>query len=145
MTNTQRITEHLRQLKTEGGQRSRKIGKIFREAFIEAATEVKAGTQTVRPITKDLASVVAETAKLKGQEVRTNVRKAYTETAVDEQDRTIRWQLKLKAIFKAIRDTLGSSWNRKAEAVTMPTVEKETSAESRDNVTIDVDLDGDAV
>ncbi|MEO0491329.1 MAG: hypothetical protein AAFZ49_17525, partial [Cyanobacteria bacterium J06659_2] len=97
MTNTQRITEHLRQLKTEGGQRSRKIGKIFREAFIEAATEVKAGTQTIHPITKDLAGVVAETAKLKGQEVSTNVRKAYAETAVDEQDQTTRWQLKLKA------------------------------------------------
>ncbi|MEO0540586.1 MAG: hypothetical protein AAFZ80_06945 [Cyanobacteria bacterium P01_A01_bin.105] len=136
MTNTQMMSDNLKQIKTEGGQRSQQIGKIFRAAFTEAAAEVKAGGQTVRPLAKELADVVAETAKFKGQEVRENVRQAFTETAVDEKDFALRLQLKLTAIFKAIRDTLGTSWNRGAEASVLP-VEKETAAETHSGVTVE--------
>ncbi|MEO1591719.1 MAG: hypothetical protein AAFU71_10555 [Cyanobacteria bacterium J06632_22] len=136
MNNTTILSENLKQIKTEGGQRSQKIGQIFRAAFVEAAAEVKAGTQTVRPLAKDLADVATETARFKGQQVSTNVRKAFTETAVEEEDLATRLQLKLQAIIKAIRDTLLSSWNREADAPVLP-VEKETGADSHDGVTVE--------
>ncbi|MEL6139297.1 MAG: hypothetical protein AAFR42_18070 [Cyanobacteria bacterium J06628_6] len=136
MTNAQ-MNENLKQIKIEGGQRSQKIGKIFRAAFAEAATEVTAGTQTVRPLAKELANAVAETAKVKGQEVTVNVRKAFAETAVDEQDFAVRLQLKLQAIFKAIRETLLSKGRREADVAPVLPVEKETKAESHSGVTVE--------
>ena len=136
MTNTTVLTENLKHIKAEGGQRSQNIGKIFRVAFTEAAGEVKAGTQTIRPFAKDLADVAAETAKFKGQEVSANVRKAFAETAVDEEDLATRLQLKIQAIFKALRDTLMSSWSRDTEVPVLP-VEKETTAETHDGITVE--------
>ncbi len=136
MTNTTILSENFKHIKAEGGQRSQKIGKIFRAAFTEAAAEVKAGTKTIRPFAKELADAAAETAKFKSQEVSVNVRKAFEETAVDEQDLATRIQLKLQAIFKAIRDTLLSSWSHEADAPVLP-VEKETTADSHDGVTVE--------
>ena len=136
MKNTTVISENFKHIKTEGGQRSQKIGKIFRAAFTEAAAEVKAGAETVRPLAKELADAATETAKFKGVEISANVRKAFSETAIDEQDLATRLQLKLQAILKALRDTLLSSWSPDAEAPVLP-VEKDTTVENHNGVTVE--------
>jgi len=136
MANT--MSENFKHIKTESGQRTQKIGKIFRTAFSEAAAEVKAGAETVRPFAKEMADAAAETAKFKGQEVSTNVRQAFAETAVDEQDMATRLQLKIQAILKALRDTLLAGWNPETSSeVTVLPVEKELAAEGHDGVTVE--------
>ena len=67
-TNTKAVNENFEAIKTEGGQRSRKIATIFKSAFAEAIAEVKDGSTTVRPLAKDLAGNAVQIAKEKGQE-----------------------------------------------------------------------------
>lgn len=106
--NTQAMNESFRSIKTEGGQRTRKIASIFQEAFTEAFTEVKEGTSTVRPFAKDLAGNTAQVVKEKGQAAYTSAKEAAQTTATDEQDVITRLALKLQAIVSAIKATLFS-------------------------------------
>lgn len=104
--NTQAINENFQSIKTEGGQRTRKIASIFQEAFTEAFTEVKEGTSTVRPFAKDLADNTAQVVKEKGKAAYTSAKEAAQTTATDEKDVITRLALKLQAIVKAIKMTL---------------------------------------
>ena len=127
-TNTKAVNENFEAIKTEGGQRSRKIATIFKSAFTDAIAEVKDGSTTVRPLAKDLAGNAVQIAKEKGQEAYVNASKAAKETATEEQDIVAQLKLKLQAIIQAIRATLfAKGQEHEIETVTLLEQETETS------------------
>ena len=126
-TNPKAVNENFEAIKTEGGQRSRKIATIFKSAFADAIAEVKDGSTTVRPLAKDLAGNAVQIAKEKGQEAYVNASKAAKETATEEQDVVAQLKLKLQAIIKAIKDTLfAKGQEQEVETVTLLEQEAET-------------------
>ncbi len=126
MTHNQPMNDNFNAIKTEGGQRSKKVAAIFKSAFGEALEEVKAGATAVRPIAKDLAEQTAQTVREKGQEAYVNANKAARETAVLEKDLMTRLSLKLQAIIKAIRETLIAG-SQDAETVAQKELEQTSS------------------
>lgn len=132
MTNTQAINDNFQSIKSEGGRRTQKIADIFKVAFSEAATEVKAGATTVRPLAKDLAGNAVQVVKERGQEAYVNAKQAAQETAIDEQDVVTRLQLKLQAIINAIKATL---FNQTEQTETTTLIEPE--ADNHSVVTVD--------
>ncbi|MEM1242801.1 MAG: hypothetical protein AAGI45_23465 [Cyanobacteria bacterium P01_H01_bin.26] len=128
-TNTKAVNENFEAIKTEGGQRSRKIATIFKSAFAEAIAEVKDGSTTVRPLAKDLAGNAVQIAKEKGQEAYVNASKAAKETATEEQDVVAQLKLKLQAIIKAIKETLFAK-DQEDEIETVTLLEQEAEADT---------------
>lgn len=143
MTNTQAVNENFQSIKSEGGRRTQKIADIFKSAFSEAATEVKDGASTVRPLAKDLADNAVQVLKEKGQEAYVNAKQAAKETAVDEQDIITRLKLKLQAIVDAIKAAL---LNQTDSAESVALIEQETDilgreADSYTGVTVESTVD----
>jgi hypothetical protein len=100
------MTDNLKEIRSEGSHRAQKIGRIFQTAWTDLATELKEGTTTIRPLAQELAQETAAVVKEKGQAVNANVRKALQETTVDDRDLLERLKLQVRAILRAIRDTL---------------------------------------
>lgn len=128
-SNPRTINENFKSIKTEGGQRARKVAAIFKGAFAEALAEVKEGGSTVRPYAQALADDAVQAAKEKGQATYASAKQAAQTTAVDEKDVVTRLKLKLQAIVAAIRATLFDSANATPPEVIQPKALVEPAAE----------------
>jgi hypothetical protein len=93
-----RVTADLQKAKEEERMRSARVQQIIKDAFSEAASEVKQGSSEIRSIAKDTLSAMVEKLDEKGgQSVETDVVQPQTSA-----------ELKIATVFSAIKNRLAA-------------------------------------
>ncbi|WP_299487757.1 hypothetical protein [Acaryochloris sp. IP29b_bin.137] len=116
MNNTTPMMQTFNQIKTEGGTRSQRIGKILKDAFNQTSAELKEGYTIVRPLAAEMSATAAADLKEKRHQASSNFKEAWG----NETDSSSTWE-RLQRVFQmmatALKKTLTPPLRKQATRV----------------------------